>query len=98
MKESGLSIVLSAEKGAVRKTYKGSRKTEKRVAAELKEKKQDEEWRREKEREDGWEKQRLDHEQRLKNTSEWVGGRTIQGKAKRDAEKAKARQEEEEEE
>ena len=99
MKESGLSVVLSAEKGAVRKAYEGSRQTERRVASALKEKKEDEGWRKEKkEIEDKWEKQRLDQEQRMRNTSEWVGGRSIQEKAKRDAEKARVRQEEEEEE
>ena len=99
MKESGLSVTLSAEKGAIRKCdgkYEGSKKTQERVEAELKEKKEDEEWKKEKkEREDGWERQRLDHERRLRNTWEWVRG---EEKAKKDAEKAKGRQEEEEEE
>ena len=99
MKESGLSVELSAEKGAIRKAYEGSMKTERRVAAELKERKEDEELQKEcKERADGWERQRLDHEERMKNTSAWIGGRSVQGKAKKDAERAKARQEEEEEE
>ena len=45
MKESGLTVEKSAEKGAIRKTkYKGTMQMEKRVKAELKKKKEDEEW------------------------------------------------------
>ena len=96
MKETGLSVVLSSEKGAVRKTYEGSKQTERRVAAELKEKMEEEGWQSEKRAiEDKWEAQRVDHERRNRNTWEWV---RAEEKAKKDAEKAKVRREEEEEE
>ena len=96
MKESGLTVEKSAEKGAIRKTsnrqYEGTKQTEKRGEAELKKKKEDEEWLKEcKARSDEWERKRLDYEERMKNTSAWVGGRSIQGKARKDEERAKAR-------
>ena len=83
MKESGISVVLDAGKGAIRKTsagkgaasstgdgkYRGSKQTERRVEAELKGKKQDEAWQKEKkEREEGFERQRLNHEEMMKRS------------------------------
>ena len=90
MKESGLSVELSAEKGAIRKTssrqFEGSRQTERRVEAELRERKEDEAWQKEcKERADGWEKERLDHEERMKKSG-WGKGVSVQAKARKEEE------------
>ena len=98
MRESGLTVEKGTEKGAVRKTssqsHAGTRQTEKRLEAELKEKRENKEWQKQcKERSDGWEKKRLDHLERMKNTSAWVGGRSIKA---HEAKKGKEEEEEEE--
>ena len=75
MRESGIAVVLSAEKGATKK-YEGSKKTQERVESELKEK-EDESWQKDKkEREDGWERQ---SESRGDVEEEWVGKSRLQG-------------------
>ena len=49
--------------------YVGSKKTQERVDAELKEKRENEEWRKEtKEREEGWERQREERDARMKKS------------------------------
>ena len=114
MKESGLKMKTGTEEGATRETvvgaFKGTKETQKRVEEELRKKKDDEEWLAEtKAREDAWEEQRLNHEERMRNTYAWVGSVNSQGKAEKDEERArakrakdegraKAREEEEEEE
>ena len=72
-----MTMEKGAEKGATRKTsscpYAETKHTQMRVEAELKEKKEDEEWQKEcKARSDEWERKRLDHQERMKNTSAWL--------------------------
>ena len=83
MRGSGISVVKGTEKGAIRKTstgkgesssasdgkYRASKETERRVEAELKVKKKDEAWLAEKkERQEGFERQRINHEEMLRNS------------------------------
>ena len=84
MKRSGVSVVLSAEKGAVRKAsvgkaassksgegkHRGSKETEERVNDELREKREDVVWQAEKkERQEAFERHRKEHEGLIKNSS-----------------------------
>ena len=68
MRGSDLVIEKGTEKGAKRKAYVGSKATESRVAEELKEKKEDEEWVKEqKERSDAWDRKEKEASLRVKS-------------------------------
>ena len=73
MRGSELVIEKGTKKGAKRKTYVGSKATERRVAEALKKKKEDEEWVKEqKERADAWDRQEKEARGRMRNKLRWI--------------------------